>query len=564
MSIPRYTAIVVLLAVSFASALAQAPSEVSFQGYMTDDVGNPLTGSYTTTFTLYRDGSNIWMESQSVQVNDGLFNVSLGSVTPLNTVRFDDPLELGIKVAKDLEMTPRVTLLSAAYARALPGLYTFYRDSGVSAGYSVIGGTEDNTVGSNPVAVTMFGGTEAYPNEVSGPVATVSGGYDNTAGEASVVGGGVSNSATNGSTVSGGSWNNASALGSTIGGGQNNAASGSPDFSTIGGGEWNAASGQAATVPGGSHNAATKGYTFAAGRRAKANHSGTFVWADSTSPSGLDFASTGTNQFLIRAGGGVGIGTNSPGSPLTVVGEVTTYNDNDTDAYVALFENPAIAATADGIAIKLDAAGSPPTGANFVGFFDGDDGLIGQIQGNGSGGVSYATTGADYAESLPLRDTDGSIESGDVVGIFEGRISRRTETAEQIFVVTDRPAVLGNMPPGKDESEGFAAVSFVGQVPVKVRGFVESGDFLIPSGLDDGVAVAVSPESIDSDQLGLVFATAWESSETTGVTRINAAIGVDQAAAAARVIQALRTRIEKQESQIESILARLAALEKGS
>ena len=41
-------------------------------------------------------------------------------------------------------------------------------------------------------------------------------------------------------------------------------------------------------------------FRIAAGRRAKANHNGTFVWADSTD---ADFASTGLNQFLIEASG---------------------------------------------------------------------------------------------------------------------------------------------------------------------------------------------------------------------------------------------------------------------
>lgn len=42
--------------------------------------------------------------------------------------------------------------------------------------------------------------------------------------------------------------------------------------------------------------------SFAAGKRAKALHNGTFVWADSTDE---DFASTVSNQFLIRAANGV-------------------------------------------------------------------------------------------------------------------------------------------------------------------------------------------------------------------------------------------------------------------
>ncbi len=53
------------------------------------------------------------------------------------------------------------------------------------------------------------------------------------------------------------------------------------------------------------------------GSNAIANHAGTFVWADSDLN---DFASTGNNQFLIKADGGVGIGTNNPQHALDIVG----------------------------------------------------------------------------------------------------------------------------------------------------------------------------------------------------------------------------------------------------
>jgi hypothetical protein len=56
--------------------------------------------------------------------------------------------------------------------------------------------------------------------------------------------------------------------------------------------------------------------SFAAGRQAVANHPGAFVWADSQ-PLG-EFSSTASDQFLIRAQGGVGIGLNNPASPLHV------------------------------------------------------------------------------------------------------------------------------------------------------------------------------------------------------------------------------------------------------
>jgi len=83
--------------------------------------------------------------------------------------------------------------------------------------------------------------------------------------------------------------------------------------SVIGGGHANITGGSYSTVPGGLLNSAEGDYSFASGRRAKANHNGAFVWADQTD---VDFASTGDDQFLIRALGGVGIGTNSPDANL--------------------------------------------------------------------------------------------------------------------------------------------------------------------------------------------------------------------------------------------------------
>src|SRR5207247_2378116 len=72
-----------------------------------------------------------------------------------------------------------------------------------------------------------------------------------------------------------------------------------------------------ATIPGGNANmiGTNASYAFAAGRGARALHLGSFVWADSTSAT---VSSTASNQFLIRASGGVGIGTVSPGARLEV------------------------------------------------------------------------------------------------------------------------------------------------------------------------------------------------------------------------------------------------------
>lgn len=143
-------------------------------------------------------------------------------------------------------LSPRQPLTPAPYALALPGLWT--KQNTISP--NVIGGYSGNSVAGGVIGASIGGGGQSDAiNRVTGSFGTVAGGSGNTAGGYAVVAGGNSNMA-----------------------------SGS--------------------------------YSFAVGRRAKATHTGTFVWADSTD---ADFSSTGTNQFLIRAGG-VGVGTSNPGS----------------------------------------------------------------------------------------------------------------------------------------------------------------------------------------------------------------------------------------------------------
>ena len=112
-------------------------------------------------------------------------------------------------------------------------------------------------------------------------------------------------------TVGGGDNNEATAPQTTVSGGLSNTASGL--VATVGGGYDNVASGNYATVPGGLENTAGEYFSFAAGRQAKANHEGAFVWADAI---GQDFASTADNQFVARATGGVKIWVDTAASGL--------------------------------------------------------------------------------------------------------------------------------------------------------------------------------------------------------------------------------------------------------
>jgi hypothetical protein len=197
----------------------------------------------------------------------------------------------------------------------------------VAGPYSSIGGGLYNAVQSNSFYTTIGGG--AYNTIGSNsPSVTISGGYSHSvkdnAADATIGGGSYNSIGTNAAyaTVAGGRFNsiggNTSA--GTIGGGFANGVQANAVYSTIGGGSFNSSSGQYSTVPGGAQNTASGNYSLAAGQRAKANHDGALVWADSQS---ADFASTAADQFLIRAGNGVGINTNNPaGAALNVAGTI--------------------------------------------------------------------------------------------------------------------------------------------------------------------------------------------------------------------------------------------------
>jgi hypothetical protein len=188
---------------------------------------------------------------------------------------------------------------------------------------SSIGGGGYNSISSNSPYATIAGGSQNLILS-NASTTTIAGGWLNGIGEYSYhgsVGGGYSNRLQyNGyaSTISGGEHNTVASNSwkASLGGGARNAIL-AYEGGTIGGGVSNAVSGGYATVPGGLQNAAAGTYSQAGGRRAKANHTGSFVWADSTD---ADFASTANNQFLIRASGGVGINTPNPTAKLHVGG----------------------------------------------------------------------------------------------------------------------------------------------------------------------------------------------------------------------------------------------------
>ncbi len=168
--------------------------------------------------------------------------------------------------------------------------------------YAAVSGGLGNVAGGNYAAVaggyhcTASGSSTAVGggvyNEASGIRSTIAGGYTNTAsGDCATIGGGV--------------VNEANGVRSTVAGGNDNIANG--DWSTIGGGYGNTANGYYSTVPGGMDCESSGDLSFAAGKRAKATHDGSFVWADAGN---YDFNSSAEDRFHVRASGGTYIYSN--------------------------------------------------------------------------------------------------------------------------------------------------------------------------------------------------------------------------------------------------------------
>ena len=170
---------------------------------------------------------------------------------------------------------------------------------------AAIGGGANNKIQTNSSFCTIAGG-EAQIIGNNSVHSFIGGGLQNniqTSTTFSTIGGGNTNSILTGASyanIGGGTKNTlGAATAATIAGGEANTIQAGADRSAIGGGSQNSTTGANGTVPGGFGNTAAS-YAFAAGRRAKANHFGSFVWADTID---TDFASTVDNQILIRASG---------------------------------------------------------------------------------------------------------------------------------------------------------------------------------------------------------------------------------------------------------------------
>ncbi|HBC47280.1 MAG TPA: hypothetical protein DCZ43_09560 [candidate division Zixibacteria bacterium] len=271
----------IIMAICFSSlASAAVPQVISYQGHILNNAGNPLDTTICMIFSIYDDstaGLEVWSENHlAVRVTQGSYSVMLGSNNPINDSVFSGKNRwLQLSIGGEI-LHPRSQLTLVPYANRVGSI------EGAGAG-EITGNlttTGKATFGPNNINEGLQAFVAGEGNIASGAYSTVGGGLDNTAGS-------------------------------------NGRLTGAGDYSVVSGGRDNRAGGDYSAVPGGRYNAADGDYSLAAGRRANASHDGSFVWADGQD---VVFGSTGPNQFLIRASGGVGINTSNPQAALQIGG----------------------------------------------------------------------------------------------------------------------------------------------------------------------------------------------------------------------------------------------------
>jgi hypothetical protein len=296
------------------------------------------------------------------------------------------------------------------------GLYAsiaggFWNLVGTNAQGAAIGGGRSNAIAGYALYATIPGGVS---NTVSASYGAIGGGWYNTIEPGGYYG-----------AIAGGVSNRIQYMGdyTVIAGGLNNLVGTNASNSAIAGGQYNTISNQAqyAAIPGGSSNTVGASYALAAGQRAKANHTGSFVWADSQ---GADFPSTANNQFLVRAAGGVGINKYSPATALDVNGTVTatTFSGSGASLYSLNANNLASGTVSDSrLSANIPRLGSGQTfsGANL---FSGTlaatntaNQLVGAFSGDGAGLSNIPA--ASLTGTLATAQLPGSVVTNNAGGI---------------------------------------------------------------------------------------------------------------------------------------------------
>ena len=291
------------------------------------EAGTPAEGNYDLELTLFSsaDGGKVIggpLTMYKVPIHAGNFHTEadFGPIGTLNSTAW-----VGVKIRKagsgDFSaLTARSAITADTTAAVCPGAWTLGGNANGANSGDFLGTTDVNdplilmSGGSSVATFTLSGdSTDDSPNVLLGDGSS---GILSTVGSATIGGGRGNNVSATDGTIGGGDGNGVYGQAAVVAGGAGNSANGVG--AAIGGGYLNKAGGNYSSIPGGFDNLASGFYSFAAGEHAHSLHDGAFVWGDTTNGA---LESTATNQFDIRATGGVAIN----GTPATSSVELTIH-----------------------------------------------------------------------------------------------------------------------------------------------------------------------------------------------------------------------------------------------
>ncbi|HXG00185.1 MAG TPA: hypothetical protein VNL69_05330 [Bacteroidota bacterium] len=561
-------------------ALAQIPRTISYQGVVTDTLGNPKPdGTYSFTFRLYAGasgGSALWSETKTLQVKRGLFSTLLGDQVVFgSSLTFASPYWLSVQVASEPELSPRIPLSTVAYSirasRADTASYALVAPLQTVVDSARIAGTvATNAVTSQKILDSTITGADVSPNaqlnirsvQTNTPISNHSYYHTNgTIGLATYL-----NSTYNSGMI--GTYtdhpfqiytsNSGPVITFSTGG-----AGGNVGIGTTAPTQKLDVSGRITVAPSGT--TPINGYNgnvvitkpLASGQYINLVPSGSIPWSIGTVYGSPTFA-IGVGQtndasftspaLAIQSGGDVGINTIAPGARIDVVSTSTTTptgrfrkgTSTPTFTYAAMqvenFTNFGEAAwlrtsSSSNTYAVLNLTRHPSSIGNFMeGYnWDGVASGVRRFHINSSGTF---VAGSDFAEAFEAVGGKDGFEPGDVV-VLSDEGTQAVEKASRPYdtrvvgVYSTRPGVLGADKNGETRiDEHDIPVAITGIVPTKVctdNGAIRAGDLLTTSSRS-GYAMKATPQTINGVEVyptGTIIGKALEAlSGNEGVIKV--------------------------------------------
>jgi hypothetical protein len=157
---------------------ASPPKTISYQGYLKDGAGTPVTTATSIRFSLYSSNPSrnnpVWMEARSVTPANGVYSVQLGSETPI-TALFDVAYYLGVQVGRDVEMAlqPLSSVPYAFVAGLADGGVTTAKlaDSAVTGAKLAAGSVQTATLQDGAVSGTKLADGSVTSAKLAAPLA---------------------------------------------------------------------------------------------------------------------------------------------------------------------------------------------------------------------------------------------------------------------------------------------------------------------------------------------------------------------------------------------------------